>query len=283
MTQLHGNERSDDGRRQGPDGLRALDRAATILYALAGHPEGIALADLSRETGLTMTTVHRMLASLRSKNLTRETSEGLHAIGLGSLVLSGAFLAGLDLSREARPHLERLNTESTETCHLGVLASPHVVYIQKMDSSHPVRMFSRVGATMPAVLTAMGKAMLAHSSADAVAGVLHDTSEQLGSVVSERTLRKVLAEDLGRGFSTDLEENERGICCVGAPIIDHLGHVVAAISVSTPTERFDRDRLTEVGGFVRSVADDISEALGHMAEGRAEELRRSNVERDARG
>jgi len=278
MTETQRKAAGAGGGKRGPEGLRALDRAASILYTLAAHPDGITLADLSRETGLTMTTVHRMLGALRSKDLARETSEGLHAVGLGSLVLSGAFLGGLDLRREARPHLERLNIETKETCHLGALASPHIVYIEKMDSSHPVRMFSRVGAAMPAVRTAMGKAMLAHSSEETVTKVLRDTSDQLGPLIDEAAFRATLLEDRRRGFSTDLEENERGICCIGAPIIDNVGRVVAAISVSTPTERFDRERLDEMGAFVRRTADDISESLGHLTDQRVEEIRRRSVE-----
>lgn len=252
-------------QRKGPEGLRALDRAVQILYALAAHPNGISLADLSRGTGLSMPTVHRILAALRSKDLTRETPSGLHGLGIGTVVLSGAYLAGLDLRAEARPHLEQLNIETNETCHLGSLASPQIVYIEKMDSAHPVRMFSRVGSTMPAVVTAMGKAILANSSDEQLIQTLADTRFQLGVIVDEVAFREVLQDVRRRGFSLDLEENERGICCVGAPIFDSAGRVIAAVSVSTPAERFDRNGIDAFGALVRHTADDISASLGYLA------------------
>lgn len=252
-------------QRKGPEGLRALDRAVSILFALASHPGGINLADLSRETGLTMTTVHRMLAALRSKKLARETPDGLHGLGLGTLVLSGAYLDGLDLRTEAHPYLDRLNGDTHETCHLGSLASPQIVYIEKRDSTHPVRMFSRVGGTMPAVLTAVGRAILANSSDESVANTLADTRSQLGEIVDETAFRAQLKEVRWKGYSTDLEENEKGICCVGAPIMDSTGRVIAAISVSTPSERFDRLNIASLGALVRRTADDISESLGFLS------------------
>ncbi|MCC9198520.1 IclR family transcriptional regulator (plasmid) [Arthrobacter sp. zg-Y820] len=264
---------ADGARSKGPEGLRALDRAMSILFALTSHPDGISLADLSRETGLTTTTVHRMLAALRSKGLARETPSGLHGLGVGTLVLSGAYLAGLDLRTESRPHLERLSIETNETCHLGALASPQIVYIEKMDSTHPVRMVSRVGGTMPAVLTAIGRAILAYSSDEVVAKTLADTKFQLGDIVQEAALMEEIANARRLGYSLDLEENEPGICCVGAPVMDASGRPVAGISVSTPSERFDRSAVDSFGLLVRKTADDISESLGYLPPARLVQMK----------
>lgn len=272
MSQTAPLRPAESGRR-GPEGLRALDRATTVLYSLAAHPTGISLADLSRETGLTMTTAHRILASLRSKNLAREMSDGLHGVGIGTLVLSGAYLAGIDLRSEALPHLKELNEATGETCHLGMLTSPHVVYIEKLDSRHPVRMVSRVGSVMPAVRTAMGKAILSSASAEVVNRVLEDSRSQLGIVEDADAFAEQLQHDGAQGFSTDLEENEPGICCVGAAIFDQFGRSEAAVSVSTPVERFDANRLDEFGALVRGTADRISQALGYLTDVSIEAIR----------
>lgn len=257
-------EKETRPQRKGPDGLRALDRAMTILYTLAEHPRGLSLADLARKTGLTTTTAHRMLAALRSKELTRETPEGLHALGIGTLMLSGPYLQGLDLRSEVRPRLEELNNLLNEACHVGVLASPHIVYIDKLDSTHPVRMVSRVGATMPAVRTAMGKALLAEMPDETVIQTLRDTQTQLGETLEEEAFLTILAEARHRGYALDLEENERGICCVGAAIKDNTGRAVAAISVSGPKERMTENRIDDVAVQVKSCAHAISEALGYL-------------------
>ncbi|WP_166791685.1 IclR family transcriptional regulator, partial [Cryobacterium frigoriphilum] len=255
--------------RKGPEGLGAVDRAMTIMLTLAEHPEGIGLAELSRETRITMTTAHRLLATLRKRNLVRETTGGLQALGATTLVLSGAFLEGLDVRAEARPFLVQLRDDTTETCHLGVLASSQIVYIDKIDSTQRVRMVSRIGATGPAFSTAIGKALLAHSSDEVVTDVLRETDLQRDEPLDGDSLRATLAQDLARGFSTDLEEGERGICCVGAAILDHSGRVVAAMSVSTPRERFDGEHLDVLGARVREAAAGASRALGYRAGGGA--------------
>lgn len=249
--------------RKGPEGLGAVDRAGTILFTLAARPQGIGLAEISRETGITMTTVHRLLATLRKRNLVRETPDGLHALGAATLVLSGAFLDGLDVRSEARPFLVSLRDDTDETCHLGVLASPQIVYIDKIDSTRRVRMVSQVGGTGPAFSTAIGKSFLAYASAEVLDDVLCDTNSRREEQVDAVALGRALAQDRARGFSTDLEENEPGICCVGAPIMDNTGRVVAGLSVSTPFERFNLAGLDQLGANVRAKADEISRALGY--------------------
>lgn len=255
---------SQDNQSKGPDGLRAVDRTSTILLTLSKYPEGISLADLARETGITMTTVHRILATLRRSHLTRETPAGLQALGVASLVLSNAFLDGLDLRAEARPFLTALRDETNETCHLGVLASTQIVYIDKIDSLQRVRMFSAIGGTSPALTTAIGKAILAHSPREVFESTVAATGRETGADPDLEAVEAEVESVRKLGFSADLGEKEPGICCVGAPVFDHTGRVVAAVSVSTPTSRFDRDSLDDLGANVRSKADGISQALGYF-------------------
>ena len=259
---------------KGPEGLRAVKRSAAILFALGLHPEGVSLADLSRETGITMTTVHRMLVELRSRHLARETPAGLQALGVGTLVLSGAFLDGLDVRSEARPFLTQLRDATNETCHLGTLASSQIVYIDKIDSRQRVRMTSRVGGTGLAVRTAMGKAILAYSSDDVLDDIIRTARIRPEEQFDLTKLQRELAETRAEGFSTDLEEADLGICCVGAPIMDGAGRVIAGMSVSTPSDRFDRANIGKLGKLVRKTADQISEAMGLLSPAKKESFTR---------
>ena len=257
---------SSPSPRKGPEGLRAVERSAAILFALRLHPEGISLADLSRETGITMTTVHRMLVVLRSRHLARETPTGLQALGVGTLVLSGAFLEGLDVRSEARPFLTGLRDQTNETCHLGTLASSQIVYIDKIDSKQRVRMTSRVGGTELAVRTAMGKAILAYSPDDVLDTIISIARIRQDEQFDQVKLRAELTDVRANGYSTDVEVADSGICCVGAPIVDGAGRVIAGMSVSTPSERFDHANVAILGKLVRSTADQISEAMGFLSD-----------------
>jgi IclR family acetate operon transcriptional repressor len=257
------HENDVDPKRRGPEGLRAMDRATTILFELAAHPEGLTLADLARQTGLTLTTVHRMIGTLRAHRLTRETPSGRQALGPGTLILARGFLGGLDFRVEALPVLVDLRDTTDEACHLGTLASPHIVYVDKLDSTRSVGVVSRIGSTAPAVTTAVGRAILAYSHTDVVNGVIESTRQQLRRDVDADALRKELDRTRTEGFSRDLGENEPWVSCLGAPVFDDSGTPVAAISLSVPTERFDASRMREWGDLVRQSADRISAAIGY--------------------
>lgn len=253
---------SKSATTKGPDGLRAVDRTMALLLALSNHPTGISLADLARETEITLTTTHRILSTLRKSELVRETPTGLQALGVTSLILGNAFLEGIDVRSEAQPILRALRDETNETCHLGVLASSSIVYIDKLDSRQRVRMFSAIGGTTSALTTAIGRSILAYSSREVLERTLQASeTEGLGEADLDEVLEgsKRIRE---LGYSADLEENEPGICCIGAPVFDHNGRVIAGLSLSTPTARFDRESVDVLGKMVRSKADEISAALG---------------------
>jgi IclR family acetate operon transcriptional repressor len=203
-----------------------------------------------------------MTTTLRRQGLTRETTDGLQALGPRVLVLARGFLGGLDFRVEALPVLSELREVTGETCHLGTLAAPHIVYVDKLDAIHPVRVASRIGGTRPAVSTALGRAILASSDPRVIAGVIEATRRQLDIDVDVASLERLLAVTRARGYGLDLGESLPGVCCVGAPVFDDAGTVIAGISVSIPTERFDRQAVHELGQRVRAAADRISAALG---------------------
>lgn len=264
MTMTERTAAEDDPKRRGPDGLRALERVVRILFLLAAHPQGMTLADIARDTGITLSTVHRMVGVMKHHRLARETPTGLQALGPASLVLARGFLGGLDFRVEALPVMSELRDQTGEACNLGTLASPHVVFVDKLETLHAVRTASRIGGTAPAVLTALGRAILAYSPEETVDSVWEATRDLRGPAIARDALAAVLDSTRERGYSVDREENERGVYCVGAPIFDDADHVIAAISVSVPAERFDGDREREIGKLVADAARFVSEALGHM-------------------
>ncbi len=238
---------------RGPDGLRAVERTVSVLQALAASPAGASLTELVKVTGIPTTTLHRMLGLLRGTALVRETADGRYALAAGTLTLSRAYLDGIDLRQEALQVMRPLSALTGETIHLGVLALVQVVYIEKVESPAPVRMYSRVGDTNAALTTALGRAILAASPAH----VLDEVARLSGSAPHD-LLDRVRAD----GYATDLQENEIGICCVGAPVFDHTGRVTAGLSVSVPAARFDSAAPQRLGPQVRAAAEDLSRRLG---------------------
>ncbi|MBB4662830.1 IclR family transcriptional regulator [Conexibacter arvalis] len=257
-----------DTRRTGE--AKALVKGIALLDELLARPGGATLADLARATGLSKPTAHRLLASLLDARLARLHDDGSYALGPHCLALGGGFLDGVDLRREALPVMRELAQTTGETCHLGVLAGiggragAEVVYIEKVDSRHAVRMQSRVGATQPALTTALGRAILSRSDAATVEAVLAAGVEPrtVRTTTDPEALRALLARTRERGVAVDDVENEPGVRCVGAAIVDHAGRPVAALSVSGPETRITEQEAERVAPLVREAAAAVSRAIG---------------------
>lgn len=255
-----------DSERRAPTGeAKALAKGIAALNAIAEVPAGLSLADVARACDLPKATAHRLLATLVDTGLVRQLGDGRYGLGSHCLVLGEAYLDTIDLRTEALAAMRSLVDETGETCHLGLLSDGHIVYIEKLDSPHPIRMYSRVGATNPAATTSLGKAILAFSGEEVAAavyerGIPRRTSATVTDVAEAR---RRLADVRRDGYAVDDVENEEGIRCVAAPILDHDGQPVAGISISGPEHRVTRERVQELGQAVRGAAERVSRGLGY--------------------
>lgn len=264
MNSTSTSEQGQASPKRGPEGAKAVDRTARVLMELAVHPDGVTLSDLARALGEPLPTLHRTLSTMRSYDLVRATEDGQFALGVSTVVLASAFTQGLDLRQEAKPVMAELRETTQETVHLGVLSGAQIVYIEKLDSPNAVRMVSRVGGTNPAFRTAIGQSILAYSSQSTLESAVELTEVQCGQSVGLSEIHQDLQSVRDKGYGTDLEKNEIGICCVGAPVFDSTGQPVAGISVSTPSMRFQAQRESEFGAQVASAGREISRRLGYV-------------------
>jgi IclR family acetate operon transcriptional repressor len=251
-------------------GSRTVERALTVLVEVGeSGSRGLTLAECSALLGYSKPTTHRILRTLTARGFLRaDAARGVYTLGVTTLRLGMDFLEELDLRREALPLLADLAEETGETVHLGVLHGSEVVYIEKVESRQAVRMFSRIGHTMPAHSTGVGKAILAFLPPEQLDAALPATLERRTptTIVERDRLLEHLAELRELGYSTDDAENEDGIRCVGAPVFDHTGVVCAAISAAGPASRVTAARFPELGARVRETALEISRRIGYIPE-----------------
>ena len=246
----------------------AVRRALGLLDVVAQAPEPVSLAEVARLAQMNKSTALRLLSTLRDlRYIQQDGASGRYRLGIKVLNLGQRYLAGLDLREVAAPYLRQLAEATQETVHLVVIDFPDVVYVDKVDSPRAVRMFSTIGARMPAYCTAVGKAALA-TAADAlvdqvVANGLPQRTPK--TITTGAQLRADLATVRTRGYAIDDEENEQEIRCVAAVIRDHSGEVAAAISVSAPAARVPDSVISERGALVCATADAISHQLGATA------------------
>jgi IclR family acetate operon transcriptional repressor len=260
------------------EGTKSLDRALKVLLQIAETGQrGMTLSECAAILGYSKATTHRVLQTLTRRGFLRHDEDrGAFTLGVTNLRLGIEFLESIDLRREAIPTLRALAESTGETAHLGRLSGTDVVYIEKVESPQAVRMYSRVGDTMPAYSTGVGKAILAFlDEADRERHLPASLVRRASNTITDRgALREELRRTRERGFSIDDVENEEGIRCAGAPVFDHTGRIQAAISVAGPASRITRETLDELGPLVRAKADLISARVGFGATNGPQEVPR---------
>ncbi|MDQ7850441.1 MAG: IclR family transcriptional regulator [Armatimonadota bacterium] len=264
QRQAGGQERASSGTAD-RDKVKSLNRAFTLLMALGQASRPLSVAELIVRTGLPRPTVYRLVHTLELNGAV-VASDGRYAIGPRVLWLAGRRLGQIELRAAGRPHLVELARRTGETAHLAVLEQGQVVYIDKVESGGPLRMASTVGAIMPAHCTALGKSMLAFLPPAQLQEVLrtHGLPRRTANTITDPArLLAELAAVRARGYAIDNVENEEGIRCVGAPIMDHRGQVAGAISVSGSVATITLERARrELSPLVREAAQHISRTLG---------------------
>jgi DNA-binding IclR family transcriptional regulator len=258
-------------RRSGSEsaaGVQSVDRAVTILEILARRGTA-GVSEVALDIGVHKSTAFRLLSALEGRALVEQTRErGKYRLGLGILRLASTVPGRLDLVGQGRPVCERLAAEFGETVNLAVLRSHHAVNVDQSRGSAAIAAHNWVGQLTPLHATSSGKILLAHQPSATrkllldAAGLPRFTAR---TVTSRRTLTAQLTAALADGYATTCEEYEEGLNAVAAPVLDHTGTVVAAVSVSGPAYRFDAARMADVAGDLIAGAAQIAERLGYFA------------------
>jgi len=248
--------------------IRAVDRALDIIACIAERNGELAIDGIVEAVGLPKTTAFRVLATLEARGFVqRHPQLQTYRLGPLALIVGARALGDLDIRRIARPHIERLMAETSETVHLSVLSQDSALCIDKIDSMRSVRMSSYVGFRDPLHCSGVGKALLAFQpdamQKDLVARIPLPRRTP-HTITSRKALQKQLIAIREKGYATDIEEIEEGLACIAAPIRDHTGQVVASVSISGPTTRVNDATLAELIPAVLACAAAISRDLGHM-------------------
>jgi len=248
--------------------ITALQRGLRLLNFVANAEKGLTASQVAKISGLPVSTVHRFLVNLESSSFLNCSDVGIYHLGLGCFSLGQAALAQLDIRRLSLPYLQKLNQQTRETVHLTVRHGLAAVYVEKLDSSEPLRIYSRIGAAVPLYCSAVGKVLLAYMPPQELANIIPQlelkrmSANTIGSIQELQThLQKVRRN----GYACDLEENEPHIRCIAAPVWDHSGMVNASLSITGPAVRMSMTRLRELAPLIQEAGAKISSELGYQA------------------
>ena len=219
-------------------GVQAIARAAAILRALEGTPQGLGISELAGATELPKSTVHRLVSALAAEQLTSQDSEG--RVRLGSAIARLGTASREALGEQLRPVLVDLRRRLDETVDLAVLDGAAVRFVDQVPAPRRLRATSSVGELFPLHCTANGKALLAAMPVEQVEALLPARLEpHTSQTIASRAKLLVELDDVRKaGVAFDREEHTEGICAVGVALPDSSGAPMAAISVPMPSQRF---------------------------------------------
>lgn len=246
--------------------VQSVERALTLLNVLSEYPDGIQVTRLSEQVGLTKSTTHRLLTTLVNMNyVLKDKDSDKYKLGYQVVYLSRQLLNNSDLIQVSRPYLKKLCDDVNEAIHLCIEDNEEVLYIDKLESTQTIRMYSRIGNRRPFYCTGVGKVLLAGMESERYKQILQNIDFEVRTPNTITTPEK-LTEEVRRvkelGYALDNVEVEEGIRCIAAPIYNAKGNIIASFSISGPSNRVTLERIKdELIERVRQTTREISEQL----------------------
>ncbi|MEU9302989.1 IclR family transcriptional regulator [Streptomyces sp. NPDC048269] len=239
---------------------QSVERALGILPLLAKGPAGLgAVAD---DLGVHKSTALRLLRTLHERGFVYRQPDGRYRLGAQLFALAAEAVENLDVREIAHPHLVELNRATGHTVHLALLQDDEVVYIDKVDSRYPVRMYSRIGKPVPLTVAAVAKLLLAdlpEAERRSLAERIEYPRYTARSTPDAAAFLRELDLVRDQGWAADLGGHEESVNCLGAPVYGPDGRVAAALSVSAPSVVATADGLLELLPLVLRTAHVISQ------------------------
>ena len=240
-------------------GLRVLEAMSRLDGQI------LTLEQIATEVELTLSNTHRTLQTLAHAGyVRRDPSTGAYACTLKMFELGARQLANLDARRFAPPFMRELAHVTGETVHLSVLDGVDVVYVDKIDSPHPLLAYSTIGGRSPAYAVATGKVLLAFQATDYLEHYGNAIKKHTDSThVSMPVLKQELADISRIGYAINRGEWRKGIGGIAAPVFNGLDEVVAALGISGPLERLVNKKMAEYAPIVQQAAQQLSAHMGY--------------------
>ncbi len=246
--------------------IQSVERALTILDLFNEQVTELKLTDISKQMGLSKSTLHSLLKTLQLHGYIDQNPEndkyrlGMKLVERGHLVVNT-----MDIRQKAKKWLIELSQRTGQTTHLGILDGYEGVYIEKIEGKLAAIAYSRIGRRLPVHATAIGKVLIAWLD-DAECNMLledyHYTAFTPATLTTREALLTALKKTRLQGYALDNEENEQGVRCVAVPVRNHESRVIAALSLSTLTSRVDDDEFRHYRLLLEKAGHQLSIALG---------------------
>ena len=250
--------------------VQSVRRAIAIVIELGNADEGLSLTVLSKNLGLNISTVSRLLKTLRADGIVQQDQDSLkYSLGNGFMQIALKYLGSMDLRKAAVKFMQQLQESTGETVNLGIIDDFELVYIDRILSRQDFRHSIAIGKRAPIHCTSLGKAIIAFMDRGVIYKNLSKNPLEKNTPFTKDSpdeIMEELQEIRKTHVAVDDREHQEHIRCVGSPIFDVRGNVVGAISVSGPYVRIDHEKLDQLKQEIKKTAELISKELGWIEE-----------------
>jgi IclR family KDG regulon transcriptional repressor len=247
--------------------INSILRASSILRSFSGEKPHFKISELARQLKLDRSTTYRILISLEKCGFVeKDKRTGEYSLGLSAFEIGNTYLRQMDLLKVSKPIMTELALKVQETVHLAVLSDTEIIYLDKVDSPRSLGVMSKIGQRGPVYSTALGKVLLAYQTEDQLSRILPEIklrSFTPNTITSKRKLLEEIRAIEKHGYALDRMESEPGVECIAAPIRNHLGDTIAALSISGPQRKIDTPQEKQYVGQVTEAAAQISLKMGY--------------------
>jgi IclR family transcriptional regulator, acetate operon repressor len=255
------------GHQRSPSTIQSIERAAAVMRCFTESEPELGVTELSTRTGLHKSTVARILTTLQNEGFISQNSRtGKYRLGVGLISLAGVALGRVDIRSAAYDHLDSLVEVTQESVSVSIRDGAESMNVLSKPSPKPIRFDNWTGRRLPLHCSASGKVLLA--------GLLPEERKPLivrvrrytdRTIVGVRDLEEVIAQVEHQGYALAENEFEQGFSAIAAPIFNHEGVVIGALSISGPSFRLDTPTLTSFLPALINTAAEISTELGFDA------------------
>jgi IclR family transcriptional regulator, KDG regulon repressor len=247
--------------------IQSVDRALRILDLFDEYETELKITDISSRMNLHKSTVHSLLKTLQIHNYIDQNPEnGKYRLGMKLFERGNFVISSLDIRSIAKTYLLELSMKTGNTVHIVILDGKEGVYIDKVEGPAATVLYSRIGRRVPVHCSAVGKVLVAFKTKKELKDILNSyvyKQHTSKTIINEADFLSELERVSECGYAMDNEENEPGVACVAVPIYNHSGGVVAAMSMSQPVTRLNKEHMDETIAILKQAADKISARLGY--------------------
>jgi len=250
--------------------INSIIRASNILRCFSKEGSHFKISELARQLHLDRSTTYRILLSLEKCGFVeKDEKTGEYSLGMAAFEIGNTYLRQMDFVLISKPVMVDLAAKIQETVHLAVLSGTEIVYVDKVDSPRTLGVMSKIGQRGSLHSTALGKVLMAflpEAESSRIMKQIKLTPFTSNTISSRAKLTDEVKKVRRQGYAFDFRESEEGVECIAAPIRDHLGNVIAALSISGPQRKIGTPQEKEFINQVTGAAMLISSKLGYLGD-----------------